>query len=101
MKPFNLLLAATIALFTSGYPKDRADIKVRGVQNPVISLNGIWKFSMNPPEHFWQNSVDFSTWPDIRVPGECQMQGFAIQHDRSYVYKHRFDIPDDYKILYS
>lgn len=97
MKPFNLLLAATIALFTSGYPKDRADIKVRGVQNPVISLNGIWKFSMTPPEHFWQNSVDFSTWPDIRVPGECQMQGFAIQHDRSYVYKHRFDIPDDYK----
>jgi beta-galactosidase len=71
-------------------------IQVMGVTAPVISLNGDWKFSMDPPEAFWENGTDFSQWPDIKVPGECQMQGFAIRHDRPYVYKRTFTIPADY-----
>ena len=63
--------------------------------NPLISLNGTWKFSMTPPEKYWENEVDFQDWSDIRVPGECQMQGFAIQHDQSYVYKTAFEVPAD------
>jgi hypothetical protein len=64
---------------------------------PVVSLNGTWKFSMEPPGRFWEDRVDFNGWHDIEVPGECQMQGFAIQHDRPYVYKHRFMVPQDYR----
>ncbi|MCP4311754.1 MAG: beta-galactosidase [Bacteroidetes bacterium] len=71
-------------------------IEINGIRNPVISLNGTWKFSMAPPTDHWKNGVDFNEWPDIQVPGECQMQGFAIQHDQPYVYKKQFEIPDDY-----
>ena len=71
------------------------EIEVSGTSNPVINLNGTWKFSMDPPENFWENGVDFGDWPDIRVPGECQMQGFAIKHDQAYVYKHQFKVAAD------
>lgn len=71
-------------------------IEVQGVETPVISLNGTWKFSMNPPENFWDNEVEIQNWSDILVPGECQMQGFAIKHDQPYVYKHVLAIPEDF-----
>lgn len=71
-------------------------IEVAGIKNPVISLNGTWKFSMTPPENFSENRVDFSGWPDIQVPGECQMQGFAIKHDQPYVYKQKFLVPENF-----
>ena len=68
----------------------------------VISLNGTWLFSMDPPEKHWENQVDLSTWADIQVPGECQMQGFPIQHDKPYVYKKVFEVPSDFegKLVY-
>lgn len=72
-------------------------IQIAGIKHPVISLNGNWKFAMSPPDTFWEQNIDFRDWPDIRVPGECQMQGFAIKHDTPYVYKHRFEIPADYR----
>ncbi len=53
--------------------------KVMGVRNPLVSLNGTWKFSMNPPERFWENSVSPIQWDDVQVPGELLMQGFNIQ----------------------
>lgn len=71
-------------------------LEIEGVEAPVISLNGTWKFSMNPPKNYHKQNIDFQRWPEIRVPGECQMQGFAIKHDTPYVYKHRFEIPADY-----
>jgi len=73
------------------------DLKVTGVEHPVISLNGTWKFSMDPPEKFWKNEDDIPNWSDIQVPGECQMQGFAIKHNQPYAYKLQFDIPKDYE----
>jgi len=72
-------------------------IEVAGVETPKILLNGTWKFSMDPPDNFWENSVDFQNWADIQVPGECQMQGFAIKHDQPYVYKTEFVVPSDYE----
>ncbi len=73
------------------------EINVAGVKNPEILLNGTWKFSMQPPDKFWENNIDFSGWPEIQVPGECQMQGFAIQHDQPYVYKTVFTVPEDFE----
>ena len=70
--------------------------EVEGVKVPEILLNGTWKFTMDPPEEFWSNNIDFQNWADIQVPGECQMQGFAIMHDTPYVYKKEFQIPEDY-----
>jgi beta-galactosidase len=75
---------------------DAPSLQVKGVAEPVISLNGHWKFSMDPPPAFWEQEVDFSRWHDIQVPGECQMQGFAIRHDKPTVYKREFRIPGDF-----
>ncbi len=99
MKSFTLLLLVfvTVSLCGCQEKSEFNKIKVEGVLNPVISLNGTWKFSMNPVIEPWENSVDFEDWSDIRVPGECQMQGFAIQHDTPYIYKKQFDIPADYR----
>ncbi|MBN2175472.1 MAG: beta-galactosidase [Bacteroidales bacterium] len=52
---------------------------------------------MDPPENYHGNSVDFQKWADIQIPGECQMQGFAIKHDQPYVYRHKFFVPADYE----
>jgi len=71
-------------------------IEVTGVKEPVISLNGSWKFSMNPPAGFWETGIDDANWADIHVPGGCQMQGFAIEHDQPYAYRYRFFVPADY-----
>lgn len=69
---------------------------VSGVSEPVVLLNGIWKFSMTAPSDFYENHVDPSTWPDIRVPGEAWMQGFPIAFDAEYPCKREIDIPADY-----
>ena len=88
----------SILIFTScGQKQNISEVWVEGVKKPAINLNGIWKFTMNPPENFWEESVDFSAWSDIQVPGECQMQGFAIKHDLPYVYKQRFPVPVDFQ----
>ncbi len=62
-----------------------------------VSLNGTWKFSMNPPAAFWDNKFDFKEWDNIQVPGECAMQGFAIKHDLPFAYIKVVDIPAAYK----
>ena len=85
-----------LVITSCGLKQNISEVWVEGVKQPVINLNGTWKFTMNPPENFWENSVDFSAWSDIQVPGVCQMQGFAIKHDQPYVYKQQFDIPEDY-----
>ena len=69
---------------------------VTGVALPVISLNGTWKFTMTPPANFWLNSVDHSSWRDIQVPGELQMQGFAIARNTEYPCKKTVAIPADF-----
>lgn len=69
---------------------------VAGVENPVISLNGVWRFTTAPPPEFWRNEVSADGWPSIEVPGECLMQGFEIRHDVGYPYKTKIDIPADF-----
>ena len=73
-----------------------AEILVAGTSEPVITLNGTWKFTMNPPENFFSNEVSSESWRDIKVPGECAMQGFAVRHNRPFVYKKSFKVPVDY-----
>jgi beta-galactosidase len=95
-KLITTILFLTVIMFSCNQPSDINKIEVAGIKKPVVSLNGTWKFSMTPPEKFWENGVDFHNWPDIQVPGECQMQGFAIKHDLPYVYKQKFLVPEDF-----
>jgi beta-galactosidase len=47
------------------------------------SLNGTWKFNWekspdNRPEEFYKEEYDVSTWDDIEVPGNWELQGYGI-----------------------
>jgi beta-galactosidase len=95
-KLFQTILFLAIISFACNKQTETKNIEVTGVQNPVISLNETWKFSMTPPDKFWEKDVDFQNWSDIKVPGECQMQGFAIKHDQAYAYKYQFEVPADF-----
>jgi len=93
---FQTLILFFAFLFGCATKPDVKSINVAGVKSPEISLNGTWKFSMTPPEKFWENNIDTKNWADIQVPGECQMQGFAIKHDIPYAYKLQFKVPEDF-----
>lgn len=73
------------------------ELFVNGVSEPEISLNGTWKISLNPVANFYKDVLSGSEWDIIQVPGECAMQGFAIKHDRPFVYYKEFSVPADYK----
>jgi hypothetical protein len=71
--------------------------EVSGVSNPKVSLNGLWKFSLEPPANFWEKEINLSSWDDITVPGEIRTQGFAIKHDTEVAYRKDIKIPKDFK----
>ncbi|MEN8116797.1 MAG: glycoside hydrolase family 2 TIM barrel-domain containing protein [Bacteroidota bacterium] len=95
-KSYQIILLLAVVLFSCNQSTTLKKVEVAGVENPKILLNGTWKFIMTPPENFWENNVEFQNWVDIKVPGECQMQGFAIKHDTPYAYKIDFNVPADY-----
>lgn len=61
--------------------------EVEGVGSPSISLNGNWQFRYEPK----------GKWNIVQVPGELAMQGYAIEHDKPYLYRKSFSLPADYK----
>jgi hypothetical protein len=97
-KPAVLFVSLVLAACSSGWTHrlPGAADEVAGVKNPVVSLNGTWKFTLTPPENFWSEDVDPAGWADIEVPGECLMQGFEIRHNIGYLYKKEIDIPADF-----
>lgn len=60
--------------------------EVAGVRRPVLPLNGKWQFRYSPR----------SGWTSVEVPGEVAMQGYAIEHDKPFVYRKSFVVPADY-----
>lgn len=61
-------------------------VRVTGIQQPILSLNGDWDFKYS----------EKGKWTKVKVPGEAAMQGYAIEHDRPFVYKKRFVLPEEY-----
>jgi beta-galactosidase len=97
MKRLIILLTA-VCLFSQCHKPEfqKKDLIVTGTSDPVININGIWKFTMTPPEDFFRNETPVNYWKEIKVPGECAMQGFAIKHNTPYVYKRQVQIPYDF-----
>jgi beta-galactosidase/beta-glucuronidase len=62
-----------------------------------ILLNGTWKLSINPQSGFENDTLNTEGWRNIQIPGECQMQGFAIKHDVPFVLKKEVDIPGHFR----
>jgi alpha-L-fucosidase len=64
-----------------------------GLKEFVLDLGGTWKFAPEPPDRFWENGVDPSSWSDIRVPGEWATQEWNLAQDAERAYKRRVDVP--------
>lgn len=93
-----IFLLTTVFLFSQCHKPEfqKSDFIVTGTAQPVIPINGTWKFTMTPPENFFSNETPVNNWKNIKVPGECAMQGFAIKHNIPYVYKRAVQIPLDF-----
>lgn len=99
MSFLHLLAVPVHADSNSGWPRSvivPIPETTTGVSEPVISLNGTWKATTDVPEKFWENSVDPSSWRDIQVPGEMNLQNFDISLDTEYPYKKLVSIPADF-----
>lgn len=94
---------------TNGWPRPviaPLPSAVPGVSEPVVSLNGTWKFSQNPAQGFWRNSTDASGWSDVKVPANVEVLGFDIRGPQGgdwfpktnieNAYKKSVFIPQDY-----
>lgn len=60
--------------------------RVEGIRQPVMLLNGKWQFKYSSQ----------SRWTVIEVPGEAAMQGYAIGHDKPFLYRKWVQVPADY-----
>ncbi|MCL6544316.1 MAG: hypothetical protein K6T61_03745 [Bryobacteraceae bacterium] len=67
-----------------------------GVQQPVVSLDGVWKVSVAPPAEFWSNAVDPSSWQEIRIPSHAVPQGVIQRPGGQFAFKKRVMIPAEF-----
>ncbi|WIV11644.1 beta-galactosidase subunit alpha [Proteiniborus sp. MB09-C3] len=61
-------------------------------------LNGMWKFQYfdspeESPEGFYEKNFDVSSWADIRVPANWQLQGYGYPHYTDLIYPFPVDPP--------
>jgi hypothetical protein len=88
--------AISLILANNIYGSDT--VTIPNVKNSRISLNGTWKIDTSPTHQFWLDTkMKSRNWQDIKVPGECAMQGFKIAYNKPFVYKKQIQIPADYK----
>lgn len=71
-------------------------LRVSGVAQPVINLNGTWQFTNTPRGEFWGTDTAKQNWSPIKVPGGVMMQGFSVKYDQPLVYATTVDVPADF-----
>jgi len=76
---------------------DNVSYLVKGVSEPVISLNGKWNIITSGYEDALQLPTGTLKWIDIDVPGEVMMQGISVRHNQPFLYSREITIPDDFK----
>ena len=91
-----LLSAPLTHAHDSQQPGDINEVKLAGVQKSAISLDGLWKFTLEPPAGFWKDDVVPTGWNDISVPCDVFAQGWAIRQDEPLAFKRQILIPADF-----
>ncbi|MDD8026528.1 MAG: glycoside hydrolase family 2 TIM barrel-domain containing protein [Acidobacteriota bacterium] len=97
----NLLTLAVLSPALTGLALAAADYgftprpeAVRGLEPPVLPLEGAWKFRPAPPQGFWAlNERAAASWPVIRIPGDWTMQGFSVKPGTAAGYIKTVTIP--------
>jgi len=89
--PTILLLFGTMPAFSQSL-----EMSIPSIGKPVVNLNGTWKINTRPENNSRTDKM-FTSWDDIRVPGELAMQGFDIEYDKPFIYKKLVMIPPDFR----
>ncbi len=82
------------------YPDVKSAIEDDRASSPYYrSLNGLWKFKWSPnpserPVEFYKSGYDDSSWDEIPVPSNWQMQGYGIPLYVNITYPFRKDPPN-------
>lgn len=66
-----------------------------GTYQPVLSLNGEWKFTPRPGKDFHKQSAS-EQWKTIMVPGQWSMQGYKVDSMAFAGYSKIFALPEDW-----
>jgi beta-galactosidase len=69
---------------------------VRGVDKPVIKLDGIWEVTLNASADSLECEHEDAAWSEILVPGGAMMQGYPVKYDEPFFYRTEFQVPSDY-----
>ena len=67
-----------------------------GVAQPVVSLNGAWKFHPRPPAGFWKPQVSKDAWRAWRVPGCTFARGWELAEGAEYAFHTDVAVPADF-----
>jgi len=70
----------------------------REISDRIKLLNGRWKFHYDPspqeaPRDFYREDYDVSSWDEIRVPSNWQMEGYGHPHYTNVMYPFPVDPP--------
>jgi beta-galactosidase len=85
------------ATFTP-FPSEEAALADKGASSLVESLNGTWKFNWvkSPelrPADFYKPDFDVSSWKEIPVPSNWEMQGYGTPIYTNITYPFKRDYP--------
>ena len=73
----------------SSYPYDREELR-----NPIVKLNGTWKFSVGDSAEWAQPGFNDKDWAEMRVPSSWRDEGYD-DYDGFAWYRKTFTFPDD------
>jgi len=109
--------------YSTSYPDAASALQGNRAASPLyVSLNGAWKFHWSPtpadrPVDFYKSNYDVSTWDNIPVPSNWEVEGYGIPiyvnirypwgtgnppfipHDYNPVgsYRHTFTVPSAWR----
>ncbi|MFL6274389.1 MAG: glycoside hydrolase family 2 TIM barrel-domain containing protein [Blastocatellia bacterium] len=81
------------------YPSERAALAADAQASPFVrSLNGQWKFHWvkqpsERPSRFYEVDYDVSSWKEIRVPSNWEMEGYGTPIYTNITYPFKRDAP--------
>ena len=67
------------------------------INDPVISLDGIWRINPEPPEDFEKQTSEVNGWKDFIVPGQWLQQGFDIPKEKTIGISKTFIVPQEWE----
>lgn len=79
-------------------PNTPRPVSVERVSQPLLRLDGTWRFHPDAPEDFWREDYTpaGAGWRELAVPGEWAMQGAKVESGSAAAYWREFELSADW-----